>query len=142
MKSFEEFLSRQKELMEIPKVKRYAIELIIHSDTYDLITEYNQYKKFKRTQSKFTSHPEDKNIPVQKHYHIYPSNSKKEIYAVNMDGTAHHQKNKGYEIPRKEADELRSLGVKIAKDNILENKEISINENLESYISIFIIINE
>lgn len=142
MKSFKEFTDRQKELMGIPQKEKYAIELTIHSDNYGLITEHNKYQKFKKTQNRYSYHPADENIPVQRHYHIFPNNSKKEIYAVNVDGTAHHKINRGYEVSKKEAAELRKLGVQIPKNNILEDKEILITENVNSYSSIFIIISE
>ncbi len=46
------------------------------------------------------------------------------------------------EQSKKEAMELRKLGVKIPDNRILEYKEVFINENLESYFSIFIIVHE
>ncbi len=91
--------------------------------TFDLrnsLLESEYYKFFQKTNNRYCFHPEDKNIPVKAHYHIVPSNSTKEIYAVNTDGTAHHKKNRGYEVPRKEANELRAMGVEIPSDNIIE----------------------
>ena len=71
------------------------------------------------------------------------------MYAVNTDGTAHHQSNRGVRVPSKEADELRAMGVRIASDNIIENIEFIqtgainlITENLakDDYLSVFIMI--
>jgi hypothetical protein len=45
-----------------------------------------------------------------------------------MDGTAHHRKNKGYEVPKKEAEELKRFGVNMPKDRIIENMEINLKE--------------
>ncbi|MEZ4945562.1 MAG: hypothetical protein R2804_08550 [Cyclobacteriaceae bacterium] len=140
MQSLSDFIKRQQKLAGIKT--SYAIEVVFHSSDSELILEHKTYQKFQKTQNWYTYHPEDKNIPVKGHYHIYPSNSKKEIYAVNVDGTAHHKSNRGYEVPKKEAAELKKLGVQIPDNRILEHKEIFINENLESYFSIFIIINE
>jgi len=75
---------------------------------------------------------------------VYPSNSKKELYAVNVDdGKAHHKNNKGHVVPGKEADELRTLGVQIPKTNILESRQFTIQENNSHDLLItFIIIDE
>ncbi len=141
MKKLSEILKRQKELMGIEN--SYAIEISFDINSFsELILEHKTYQKFQKTQNRYTYHPEDKNIPVKGHYHIYPRNSKKEIYAVNTDGTAHHKGNRGFEIPKKEAMELKKLGVQIPDNRILEHKEIFINENIESYSSIYIIIND
>lgn len=31
------------------------------------------------------THSENPSIPVKAHYHVYPSNGRKELYAVNVD---------------------------------------------------------
>lgn len=140
MQSLSEFIKRQQKLAGIKT--SYAIEVVFHTSDSELIFEHKTYQQFQKTQNRYTYHPEDKNIPVKGHYHIYPSNSKKEIYAVNLDGTAHHKNNRGFEVPKKEATELRKLGVQIPDNRILEHKEVFINEKLESYFSIFIVIND
>mgnify|MGYP000916884522 CR=1 FL=1 len=119
----------------------YAIQITIHRPDGMLI-EHNQYTQFQKTTNRYTYHPENPSIPVKAHYHIYPSNSKKELYAVNVDdGTAHHKSNRGYVVPKKEAEELRSLGVKIPNDNILESKLFTINEsNSDDFWTTFILI--
>ena len=100
--------------------KTYLIEL-----TFDfgdsLLLEHNAIKNFRNSTNRYYFHPEQTNPPVKAHYHIIPVRGKEEIYAVNMDGTAHHKVNKGYQISKKEADELRSLGVNIKNDNIIEH---------------------
>ena len=91
-------------------------------------------------------HPAKTHPPVKGHYHVYPKNGKDELYAVNMDGTAHHQRHQGYEIPRKEAEELRALGVDIRPDRIIEFLEFAEDERTkllteslgEEYVSIYI----
>lgn len=140
MESHSEFIKRFQQLAGIKT--SYAIEVVFHISDSEIIFEHKTYQKFQKTQSRYTYHPEDKNIPVKGHYHIYSSNSKKEIYAVNLDGTAHHKSNRGFVVPKKEATELRILGVQIPDNRILEHKEVFINENLDSYFSIFIVINE
>jgi hypothetical protein len=122
---------------------KYAIQITIYK-TSGLLLEHEQYKQFKKTTNRYTKHPEDTSIPVKAHYHVYPSNSKKELYAVNIeDGKAHHKDNRGHQIPQKEADELRSLGVKIPKDNILESRQFTINESIdENFLTTFIVIPE
>lgn len=121
----------------------YAIEIIIeNSDKCESIFEYLTYKTLKGTRKRYTYHPEDSNIPVEAHYHVYPPNSKSEIYAVNIDGSAHHKKNRGFNVPSKEAKELRKLGIQISSDNILEMKQHSEDYTYgENVSSIFIIIN-
>lgn len=97
------------------------------SEGRTLITEHEKYQSFQKTHNRYLQHPANPDIPVQAHYHIYPNNGKKEIYAVNMNGTAHHKKNRGYEVPNKEADELRKFGVNIPDNRIIENKQIDIS---------------
>lgn len=122
-------------------LNRYAIQITIHRPT-GLLLEHEQYKQFQRTTNRYTFHPENPSIPVQAHYHVYPSNSKKELYAVNVDdGKAHHKSNRGHTVPRKEADELRTLGVKIPANNILESRQFTINEsNSDEFLTTFITI--
>ena len=122
-------------------LNRYAIQITIHRPD-GLLIEHNQYTQFQKTTNRYTYHPENSSIPVKAHYHIYPSNSKKELYAVNVDdGTAHHKCNRGYVVPKKEAEELRSLGVEIPNDNILESKIFTINEsNSDEFWTTFILI--
>ena len=127
MQSLSDYLKRQQDLAGIKT--SYAIEVVFHTNDSELILEHKTYQKFQKTQNRYTVHPADENIPVQRHYHIYPSNSKKEIYAVNVDGTAHHKSNRGYEVPKKEAEELKKLGIQVPNNTILEHKEIFINEN-------------
>jgi hypothetical protein len=107
-----------------------------------LLIEHNQYTQFQKTTNRYTYHPKNPSIPFKAHYHIYPSNSKKELYAVNLDdGTAHHKSNRGYVVPKKEAEELRFLGVKIPNDNILESNLQTINEsNSDDFWTTFIVI--
>jgi len=121
----------------------YAIKITIEKPTGFLL-EHDQYTRFKGTTNRYTFHPENSDIPVQAHYHIVPLKSKKELYAVNVgDGKAHHKRNRGYVIPKKEANELRDLGVKIPPDNILESRKLSLSENIEeNNLTLFIIIDE
>lgn len=90
----------------------YAVEISFDADDEMLmLLEHLKIKQFKSTRNRYLYHPEDLKIPVKAHYHVFPPNStNKELYAVNIDGTAHHKKNRGIEIPRKEADELRQMG--------------------------------
>ena len=119
----------------------YFIQITINTPT-NLLLEHQQYTQFKKTTNRYTYHPENPSIPVKAHYHIAPSNSKEELYAVNVeDGKAHHKSNRGHSVPRKEADELRSLGVKIPSDNLLESQKLIINEsNSDSILTAFILI--
>jgi hypothetical protein len=123
---------------------QYAIQLTIDKPNgIDLLLEHEQYTKFQKTNNRYTKHPENPDIPVKAHYHIVPSNSKKELYAVNTDGTAHHKKNRGHQVPKKEADELRILGVQIPSNNIIESKQWFITESIsDNYLTIFLIIDE
>lgn len=111
------------------RANRYAIQVIFQVDE-ELLLEHEIYTQFSKTTNLWRKDPADVNIPVQGHYHIVGSKSKKEIYAVNMDGTAHHRKNKGYEVPKKEAEELRKFGVLIPDNRIIECVDLMINENL------------
>jgi hypothetical protein len=105
----------------------YLIELTF--DIEQTLTEHEFIKGFKKTSNRYYFHPESTNPPVKGHYHIIPKNGKKEIYAVNLDGTAHHQVNKGYPIPKKEAEELRLLGVSIKDDLIIEILDLTGSDN-------------
>jgi hypothetical protein len=101
--------------------RRYAVMVTFEGTDVESLLEHNPYKSFDKTTNRFLHHPANENIPVSAHYHVYPNNGKQEIYAVNdPEGTAHHKRNKGYEVPAKEADQLRAMGVNVPKDNILE----------------------
>jgi len=130
------------------KKETYLIKVTFESE--NLLLEHISLKNFKGSTNKMLKHPAKTHPPVKGHYHVYPKNGKDELYAVNMDGTAHHQRHQGYEIPRKEAEELRALGVNIRPDNIIEFMEFAedeftklITESLsEEYVSIYIEIDE
>ena len=138
-------LKRFKELagLERPDIFNgdYFIQITISTPT-DLLLEHEKYTQFKKTTNRYTYHPENPSIPVKAHYHIVPSNSKEELYAVNVDdGKAHHKSNRGHSVPRKEADELRTLGVKIPSNNLLESRQLTINEsNSDNVLTAFILI--
>jgi hypothetical protein len=161
MLSFKEFLNRlQKEeekslsettvtrfqelagLKESNLLNRYAIQIIIESDDKQLLLEHEQYKQFKKSTDLYFKHPENPSIPVQAHYHVVDSKSKQEIYAVNMDGTAHHKQNRGVQVPKKQAAELRGLGVAIPTNNILESRQLTLNESYNNNSFSFFIIFE
>jgi hypothetical protein len=130
------------------KKETYLIKITF--ETESLLLEHITLKSFKGSTNRMLKHPATTHPPVKGHYHVYPKNGKDEIYAVNFDGTAHHQKNKGFEIPKKEADELRALGVDINPDRIIEyletyedGNQLLLTESLSNdYVSIFIEINE
>jgi len=123
-------------ILEDTSKDSYAVQISFQND---LLLEYEQYKKFSKTNRMYTHHPENINIPVKAHYHIVGAKNKKEIYAVNGDGTSHHRANKGIIVPPKEADELRKLGVQLGTNNILEN--INFFDNSMDYEILFLIIN-
>jgi hypothetical protein len=130
------------------KKETYLIKVTFESE--NLLLEHISLKSFKGSTNKMLKHPAKTHPPVKGHYHVYPKNGKDELYAVNMDGTAHHQRHQGYEIPKKEAEELRALGVDIRPDRIIEFLEFSedkhtklLTESLgEEYVSIYIEIDE
>jgi len=129
-RNFKPYVKRFKELAGLIPIgldtpKTYLIEITF--DFGESLLEHNVIKNFKTTTNRYYFHPEDTNPPVKAHYHVIPLKGKEEIYAVNMDGTAHHRVNKGYRIPSKEADELRSLGVNINSENIIEHLEILVD---------------
>jgi hypothetical protein len=135
---------RRQHLAGIKKTQ-YAIKFTFENDEQiGLLLEHEQYKKFAKSSNRYTYHPENANIPVKAHYHVFPSNSKKELYAVNVDdGSAHHKSNRGYVVPKKEADELSILGVKFKAGNILENLNYQLNESLQDdLLTIYIIVDE
>ena len=140
IKDFNEFLEQLNKEAYDPEIKRMQIlagitkKNIVVKETYLIqitfdreseIFEHISLKNFKGSTRKMLHHPAKTHPPVKGHYHVYSKNSKDEIYAVNMDGTAHHQKHQGYEIPRKEAEELRALGVTIKADRIIEYLDAS-----------------
>jgi hypothetical protein len=126
-------------LIESGYINRYAIEVTIPVN--NLLIEHEQYKKFARTNNLWRKDPANLNIPVQGHYHIVDPVSKEDIYSVNMDGTAHHRVNRGFEVPKKEAEELRKFGVTIPANRIIECIELTMNESFnEDTVSYFFII--
>ena len=60
---------------------------------------------------------------------------------MNLDGTAHHRKSKGFKVPKKHAEELKGLGVKFKEGNILESFEIPKNEH-HTFFTFYIIIED
>ncbi len=121
-------------------LERYAIQVIV-SAPEELLLEHEQYDRFKKSTDLMMYHPENPAIPVRAHYHVLDGKSKAEKYAVNLDGTAHHKKNRGHVVPKRQADELRAMGVKIPNNNILECLTFSKEEYpLENTISYFFIV--
>lgn len=125
-KSFRPYVKRFRELAGLSPLEEeketYLIEFTF--DFGDALWEHISIKNFKKSTNRYYFHPESTNPPVKGHYHVTPLKSNHEIYAVNLDGTAHHKSSRGYEIPRKEADELRSLGVNIKPDRMIESIDI------------------
>lgn len=161
IKNFKQFVERIEKGAYLPDIERmqvlagikptdsdkketYLIEVTFESE--NLLLEHISLKSFKGSTNKMLKHPAKTHPPVKGHYHVYPKNGKDELYAVNMDGTAHHQRHQGYEIPKNEAEELRALGVDIRPDRIIEFLEFSedkhtklLTESLgEEYVSIYI----
>ncbi|MBB3187417.1 hypothetical protein [Microbacter margulisiae] len=152
-RNFRPYVKRFQELAGLRPTGVDAKETYLIEVTFDFgnsLLEHESIKNFKKTNNRYYLHPELTNPPVKGHYHVIPSNGKQEIYAVNLDGTAHHKVNKGYQIPTKEADELRGLGVDIKDDRIIESIEFLesdqkqlLTESLKhDCISIFIEIEE
>ena len=143
--SREDYLTRFYELVDYPNSHSHSIQCIEISFSSDLLLEFEQIKSFKNSKNRYFKHPADSNIPCKAHYHIIGSKGNYEIYAVNMDGTAHHRQNKNYEVPKKEADELRKLGVILKPSNIIEMIEISdirliLNEDFNRFSDFILII--
>ncbi|WP_160715767.1 hypothetical protein [Chitinophaga solisilvae] len=142
--SLEKFINNRRQELSGVKTSdfldRYAILITMEVEDKQLLLEHEKYKGFKKSTDLYYKHPEDTNIPVQAHYHVVNARSGKEIYAVNMDGTAHHRVNKGFQVPAKQAAELRSLGVKIPDNNLLESIQFPLNESEARICHIYIIL--
>jgi hypothetical protein len=151
MERYNEFIKKYRRLVGLKEVKqkKYLVKVTFYFGLIkENLNEHLVYKNFQNSTNRYTYHPEQTNPPVLAHYHIYPEKSKDELYAVNVvDGKAHHKKNRGHVVPKKEADELRRMGVQLPLNNILENltyyeleqREI-INESVkfENYIYLLI----
>lgn len=114
----------------------YAIRITF--DDSLLLTEHQHIQQFQRSQNRYYYHPEETHPAVEAHYHIIGPRGKQELYSVTMSGKAHHKVNRGYQIPRREADELRMLGVAVPTDNIIESIELAPSEQrllLESLLA-------
>ena len=146
VKRFQELAGLRSSGMDVKET--YRIEVTFDFGTS--LLEHESIKYFIKTNNRYYFHPKSTNPPVKAHYHVISSNGKEEIYAVNIDGTAHHKANRGFEIPKKEADELRNLGVEIGPERIIESiefLEVSLRKLLteslgHDCISIFIEIEE
>lgn len=90
-----------------------------------LLTEHQHVQQFQKSQNRYYYHPEETHPAVEAHYHIIGPRGKQELYSVTMSGKAHHKVNRGYQIPRREADELRKLGVAVPANNIIESIEMA-----------------
>lgn len=131
-KSFKPHVKRFQELAGIRPTGFDANPTYLIEVTFDFgssLLEHESIKNFKKTNNRYYFHPESTNPPVKGHYHVIPSKGNEEIYAVNLDGTAHHRVNKGYQIPKKEAEELISLGVTIKADRIIESIDCLENDD-------------
>jgi len=118
--SYQEFMKNFKRLAGMKTEKKeYLIRITIESS--NLMLEHESLSKFRNSTNVYLYHTERITPPVRAHYHVYPSNGKNEIYAVNIDGTAHHKSNRGFLVPKKEAEELKALGVAIKDNRIIEN---------------------
>lgn len=109
------------------KKGKYAIQISFEED--ELLPEHLKIKQFKTFRNMYIRHPAQFDIPVLAHYHVCTSNSNCVMYAINIDGTVHHRSSKGYRIPTKEANELRSMSVDIKANNIIESWEILGHQN-------------
>lgn len=129
-------VERFQELAGILKEHQSISEFYFIKITFDkreLLLDHEQIKNFKNSNNRYYRHGEKSNPPVKGHYHIISRKGKTELYSVNVDGTAHHRVNKGYQIPKGEADELRSLGVNISPDNIIQEIQ-SVNNSFLSFL--------
>ncbi len=120
--NFKPYVKRFQQLAGIIKEnntpKTYLIEITFDFGT---LLEHEAIKHFRKSNNRYYFHAASVNPPVKAHYHVIGPNNNKEIYAISTDGTFHHRRNQGYVIPKKEADELRALGVSISSDNIIEH---------------------
>ena len=126
-KNFQPYIKRFYELAGVAPTGAISKRTYLIEVTFDFgqsLLEHENIKGFKKTNNRYYYHSASTNPPVKGHYHVIPKNGKEEIYAVNLDGTAHHQVNKGYQIPKKEADELRQLGVDIKPDRFIESIDL------------------
>jgi hypothetical protein len=71
-------------IRESKYIGRYAIEISFSYEVGNHLFEHKVYTTFKKTKNRYTHHPENPSIPVKAHYHVFPPNSKSEIYAVNI----------------------------------------------------------
>lgn len=143
IENFRKFQERFKKLADVKSAKgTYLIKITF--DNGSVLFEHEIRTQFQNSTKWYLNHPESTNPPVRGHYHVYPSKKgKNEIYAVNLDGTAHHKSNRGHEVPRKEAEELIALGVAIKNNRIiefvefLEEEKQLLNESLQQANEIY-----
>ena len=128
MKTFKEFLIEQGEIergFEIIQVDDYLL-IIFFENSLELLTEAMQ--KGKKLVNDYTYIINKGNVdPNFKHIHVYKKG--KQIFAMNIDGTAHDKSHKT-KIPNKVADAIRKKHPEflIPKDNFIENLDISLEE--------------
>lgn len=96
-----------------PKSFCESVELEPIAESYETIKGSNAKARFDRG-SNFTR--------TFDHFHVIVRG--REAFAVNLDGTAHHRSNKGFRVNNRIGDFLRSKGVNLASDNILESYEL------------------
>lgn len=151
MEKNNEFLQRFRKLAGLKESsgKPYLIKItFIKGLVTESLNEHNTYSNFQNSTNRYMYHAQSTNPPVKAHYQVYPKNGKSELYAVCVDdGKAHHKKNRGHQVPKKEANELRSLGVKLPDNNILEAEFIIymsesqiLNEAMNEENTIYILI--
>lgn len=106
------------------------IQVLLGFEESDILQEHQMYKAVPRTNFLVRFDRGNTFTKTQTHAHVYLN--KKEILAINMDGTG-HDGSSGMMIPTRVADFLRGRGYKIPSDNILEQTEIQLNQKYLVY---------
>lgn len=128
MKSFKEFLYDKKVSEVIDKLtrgqfKEYSVETVVFESKekkpfleQQLILEWEQYKKIPKTNLTYRYDTGNTNTQTKDHIHVFAKNN--QLYAINIDGTAHD--GSSAKLGNKEVKFLKSIGFTPPANGILE----------------------
>jgi hypothetical protein len=86
--------------------------------------EHQVYKPISGTRDRYREDSANTNTHTLLHSHVYAGNTKKQLYAVNVDGSGHDGSSKK-QISAAHAKFFRKNGYSIRPDNILEVLDVA-----------------
>lgn len=123
--NFKQFIEKK----QTEKDDEQVINIFELSVSHGGLLEHQTYKPILGTKQSYREDSANTNSKAQQHVHVYAKlkGRGKELYSVNIDGTG-HDGNHGKEISSTHADFFRGKGYMIRANNIVENKDLDIDQ--------------